>query len=208
MRPDTGNIAKEKFSELTAGFSPEKAAVRVFNFIRDIPYRIDPEQFDLDKGPEGMILSGRGSCFPKHYLLGSMLEKLGFTVKYSVYPFYWKDQILPMPEEVTFRSGKIPVTYHLACRVVSGEGNFTIDATWNPALSRAGFIVNENWDVKSSTRLAVETKEEIKVESASSAAKLVQERFDLYTLGERLELSRFTIEFNRWMENLEKGEGK
>jgi len=203
-----GKLAAEKFRELTDGSPVLDAASSVFDFIRDIPYRVDPRQFHLDEGPEEMIRSNRGSCFPKHYLLGSMLGALGFEVRYSVYVFYWKDQCQNMPEEVLCRAGKIPATYHLALRIVSDREQAIVDATWDKALLKAGFPVNESWDPRGGTRLAVLPEEEIRADTAFSAAKIVRDRFDRYTLGERLELSRFTIEFNRWMENLYKGEAK
>ena len=197
-------IAAEKFNEWTSGLSSKDAAITVFKEIRDIPYYIDMEQFDLDKGPAGMLHSGRGSCFPKHYLLGGMLREIGFGIEYSVYPFYWKDQNMAMPEKVKYYIKKIPVTYHVACRMLSEKRWITVDATWNRVLAGAGFHINENWNAKDDTELAVIPDDEIKVKDAKRAAELVRQKFATYTLGERLELSRFTIEFNRWMEQIGK----
>ena len=192
-------IAAERFDMLTRGFLPDADAINVFNFIRDIPYYIDPEQFDANEGPCNMLLSGRGSCFPKHYLLGAMLEKLGFRIEYSLHAFHWKDQAMAMPEEAALRASGLPKTYHMACRMLSRGKWVTLDVTWNKELSANGFPVNENWDAKSGTKLAVSAFDEIRAGTAFEAAKLAKKKFSAYTLGERLELSRFTIELNRWI---------
>jgi hypothetical protein len=192
-------IAAERFDGLTRGLLPAAAAVNVFNFIRDIPYYIDPEQFDADEGPCNMLLSGRGSCFPKHYLLGAMLEKLGFRIEYSLHAFHWKDQAMSMPDEAVRRASGLPETYHIACRMFSREKWVTLDVTWNRELLARGFPVNMDWDAESGTKLAVSAFDEITAGTAFDAAKLAKKKFSAYTLGERLEFSRFTIEFNRWI---------
>lgn len=192
-------IAKKKFEELTGGLSLKEAAVNVFGFIRDIPYYIDPEHFKLDKGPDEMLALGRGSCFPKHYLLGEMFRELGLEVEYFLYPFHWKDQGLAMPDELKRRAVKIPATCHMSCKVLEDGKWITVDATWNKALLGSGFKVNDSWDGRKSLRLAVIPADEIRAASRAKAAGMVQKMFVSYTLGERLELSRFTIEFNRWM---------
>ena len=197
-------IAAEKFEELTLGLSREDAAVSVFNYVRDIPYYIDLEHFDLQKGPCEMLLSDRGSCFPKHYLLGAMLDELEFEVAYHLYPFNWKDQELGMPEEVMYHAMKIPETCHIACKMFVEEKWIIVDATWSTAFSGLGFRVNDSWDGKKNLELAVIPSNELRAGDAEHAEKIVKDMFVSYTLGERLELSRFTIEFNKWMKRTER----
>ena len=203
------DIEAEKFRELTRGLSARAAAINIFNFIRDIPYYIDLEHFEFDNGPGEMLASGRGSCFPKHFLLGGMLTELGFGIEYYLYSFFWKDQALAMSEEALKRAAKIPATYHTACKIRSGREWLTLDATWNKELSKMGFSVNDNWDGKSATKLAIVPFEETKFKSGREVFSFVQKKFGSYSLGERLELSRFTIEFNRWIGKVENnGRGK
>ncbi|MFA6637207.1 MAG: hypothetical protein WCV56_08945 [Candidatus Omnitrophota bacterium] len=202
MGSELKGIAVEKFDMLTRGLLPAAAAINVFNFIRDIPYYIDPEQFDADEGPCNMLVSGRGSCFPKHYLLGAMLEKLGFRIEYSLYAFHWKDQAIALPEEARRRAFGVPQTYHMACRMFSRVKWVTLDVTWNKELYAKGFPVNMDWDAESGTKLAVSAFDEIPAGTAPEAAKLAKKKFSAYTLGERLELSRFTIELNRWVRQM------
>jgi hypothetical protein len=193
-------IAAEEFKRLTRGLLPSDAAVNVFDFIRDIPYYIDPEQFDMNDGPCNMLISGRGSCFPKHYLLGSMLEKLGFRVGYSLHAFNWKDQNFVMPDDVSRLAARIPETYHMACRLFSGGKWVDLDATWNKELAVHGFPVNENWDGKRGTRPAVSAFEVISANSVREAAVLARTKFSAYTVSQRLGLSRFTAALNKWVE--------
>lgn len=196
-------ITARKFREWTEGLSPEESRKNVFNKIRDIRYLIDPGSFGVKKGPEGMLRSGYGTCFPKHYLLGAMLEGLGLETEYLVYSFYWKDQSPAMPVKLRQLAARVPATYHLACSVLIGGDRILLDATWDRPLGREGFPVNADWDGESSCILAVAPRGEARRSAAADDAdRTISESFAAYSPSEKIGLSRFSIEFNRWVEEI------
>ena len=198
-------IVEDTFREWTEGLSPERGLIKVFEAIRDIPYHIDVEHLSLEKGPEGMLRDKRGSCSPKHYLMGIMCGKLGVPVKYCTYAFNWKDQDVDYPDDVRKLAEKLPLTYHLACRARIDGKWVLLDATWDPTLAIAGFPVNIDWDGKSDTTLAVEPEgEERACLDIRDRDRMFAEMSSAYSLGEKLELSRFTIALNKWLEDIRK----
>ena len=196
------SIVDAKFKEWTEGLSDVEARISIFEHIRDIPYFIDPELMNVKTGPAEMLKVCKGSCTPKHYLLGEMFEKLDLGVRHCTFPFDWKEidiQYSPKLEELV---RKVPVTYHHACRVLIGGEWVLVDATWDESLAGRGFPVTENWDGKSNTLLAVKAKEEICFDSAEERDKDVKERLADYDLSDKLALSRFSAQLNKWLEGL------
>ena len=200
------SIIEAKYFEWTEGLSPEESRVNIFEKIRDIPYHIDLRLLSFENGPEGMLKAGRGSCSPKHYLLGMMLNKLGIPVKYCTYPFLWEDMLLDCPEVLNDLSGRIPVTYHHASRAFIGGEWVLLDATWDAPLKKAGFPVNEGWDGRQNTLLAVKALDEIVYDDPRRRDAALKKAMEAYSLPEKLELSRFTGEFNRWLGEIRKKE--
>jgi len=199
------DIVQEKYEEWTSGLPPEQARINVFEKIRDIAYYIDLRLLSLKKGPAGMLSAGRGSCTPKHFLLGMMLEKLGLPVKYISYPFHWKDMGLECPRAVRETALRIPVTYHHANSVFIEDKWVLLDATWDPQMEKAGFPVNARWDGKSDTALAVAAGRPVEFSDIQQQDKAIKAEFRSYSLTDKLELSRFTLEFNRWIGKLREG---
>ncbi len=189
-----------KFRELTEGRSREDAFVSVFAYIRDIPYYADPRHFSLQKGPEGILSSGRGACFPKHYLLGKMITGLGFEVDYRVYSFFWKDQGFPVPENLRTLAEGLPATYHMACKVCLGDEGSLVDATWDKPLENAGFPVNDPRRCRNGMALGVSfTMEAFTARRAEEADGYVSSRLASYSAAQKIRLGRFTRGFNEWI---------
>ncbi len=193
---------KKKFDAWTLGLNREESLIRIFEKVRDIPFAVDNELFDLEKGPVRMLERNKGFCVPKHYLLGMMFHELGVPVKYCTYAFNWGEQRIDYPERLKELARRIPATYHLACRAFLGGKWVFIDATWDPPLKKAAFDVNENWDGRSDMANAVKPLDEFVHEDASEREKAFGEKLKNYTLSEKLELSRFSIELNRWLEEV------
>ena len=80
-------LALQKFEEWTKGKDPRAVRVKIFEEIRDIPYAVIPQALDSEQGPDEMLRVNKGSCQPKHYLLGEMFVRLGISVFYMVYQF-------------------------------------------------------------------------------------------------------------------------
>lgn len=128
----------------------------VFYAIRNIPYIVDTDLLDPVNGPEKMLERGHGSCTPKHFLMGILFGKLGLDVRYPTFLFNWNEQGFEWTKELSKIADELPAWSHLALEVdLKGNGNYTlVDATWDPALNKAGFHVNE-WDGTSPTINAV-----------------------------------------------------
>jgi len=198
------DIIEEKFNKWTGGCSPEKARIKIFEEIRDIPFSVVPELFSLDKGPRGMLEENRGFCVPKHYLLGMMYQKLGVPVRYHTYSFRWSEIDVDYPQDLKKLAKRASVTYHLACKAFIEKRWVLIDATWDSPLKKTGFLVNEDWDGRSPMKNAVKPLEEFIHEDARQRDIVFQEKLALYTLEEKLELSRFSLGLNQWLEELRK----
>jgi transglutaminase-like putative cysteine protease len=148
-----GDIIVSTFLKWTAGLPLQKQVISIFSHIRDIPYALLPG--NRKYGPEHILITGRGSCGPKHYLLGSMFTMLGIPVRYQTWPFTWNDPSLSFPPELRASAALLDVTNHLACQAQINGTWVLIDATWDLPLERVGFPVNRNWDGRSDTLLAV-----------------------------------------------------
>jgi len=196
------SIIEQRFEEWTAGVGPGERHIRIFEQIRDIPFAVILEFFDLEESPAGMLEKNKGFCVPKHLLLGTMYEKLNIPVKYCAYSFRWKQQDVVYPVELMELAENIPVTYHLACKALLDGSWVCIDATWDPVLEKAGFPVNEKWDGKSDTRLAVKPIEEFTCGNIRKTREMLAAKFAAYSLPEKLELSRFSMELNKWLDEL------
>jgi hypothetical protein len=75
------DIVQEAFAEWTKGLSGRDARISIFDHIRDIPYAVIPEISNPVDGPQGLLKGMKGSCTPKHFLLGRMFEMLQIPIK-------------------------------------------------------------------------------------------------------------------------------
>jgi hypothetical protein len=148
-------LVNRKFAEWTEGLSPRESMIAIFEQVRDIPYALIPSLNDPATGPEELFKKGRGSCTPKHYLLAAMYRRLNLPVVFATFPFMWNDPDIKYPAELRELVKKLPVAYHLACRVQIGCRWVLVDATWDRPLKKAGFPVNEHWDGYSDMKCAV-----------------------------------------------------
>jgi len=195
------DILEGKFIEWIKDRTLEERKIGIFEKIRDIPYAVLPELFNPETGTEDMILKNKGFCVPKHYLLGIRYQKLGIDVRYCTYSFKWNDLGLEFPLELRAQADILPVAYHLACRVFIGGKWVFVDATWDAALKKAGFPVNENWDGKSDMTLAVKPIEETTHDDTVSREAFMKDAV-VYSLAQKLQFSRFSMAFNSWLEEL------
>jgi hypothetical protein len=189
----------QKFREWTG--RPGDKAVNVFDAVRDIPFAVEPEQYSRENGPAGMLNINMGFCVPKHYLLGEMYRELGIKIKYCVCPFRWAD--LAMLSPAIHKAAKaLPVTHHLMCKAFIKGKWIAVDATWDAPLAVAGFPVNSPWDGKTDTINAVKPIEEHVISTDAECAKLLKDSMDVYSLSEKLALTRFSVDLNKWLANV------
>jgi hypothetical protein len=150
-------LVSRAFYKWTDGLDTRQSMISIFEHIRDIPYSLvmDSGMHDPQQAPELLLSHGRGNCAPKHYLLAEMYKKLNLSVVFATFPFFWNDPDLRYPPELQKLAARLPVAYHLACRVQIGCRWVLVDATWDRPLAQAGFPVNEHWDGYADTKCAV-----------------------------------------------------
>jgi hypothetical protein len=149
------SLVNETFAEWTQGLDTRDSMVSIFSHIRDIPYSLAVPVYDPKISMEQRLLTGKGSCGPKHYLLAEMFRKLNLSVVFATIAFSWDDPDLHYPPGLRELAARLPIAHHLACRVQVGCRWILVDATWDSPLSKAGFPVNNHWDGFSETRCAV-----------------------------------------------------
>lgn len=190
-------LIERSFQEWTQGKSIIEARTSIYQKIRDIPYAVIPELVDAARYAEILKLQ-RGSCTPKHFLLGNMFQRLGMLVLYAVYPYRWDegwDEIdFAYPSHLRKMAEEMPLSHHLACRVdIDGE-LVLVDATLDLALEGIGMPVNKEWDGISDTLLPMIPCGEEELYHPSEAY-LMQAEYDEKQLA-------FYREFNLWLEKV------
>lgn len=196
------SIAAQKYKEWTKDLSSREAVISIFEHIRDIPYKVIPRQMNLKTGPGDLLASGEGPCTSKHYLMGQMFEKAGFGVRYLTYTFAWEKFKGIFPKELMLLTLKLPLTYHLACSIFLGGKWVLVDATWDAPLADAGFPVVKSWDGVSDTKLGVYPISEFVHDAQEEREEFVQRKMKQFSLSDKLELQRFSIALNKWLESL------
>jgi hypothetical protein len=149
------SLVNSLFTEWTRGLDTRGSMISIFSHIRDIPYSFIVSGPDPKTSPEQMLVAGKGSCGPKHYLLAEMYRKLNMSVVFATIPFSWNDPDLHYPPYLRKQAARLPDSYHLACRIQMGCRWILVDATWDCPLGRAGFPVNDHWDGYSEMKCAV-----------------------------------------------------
>lgn len=186
-------IVKEKFIEWSQGENAVQARINIYYGVRDIPYAVIPELNDAERYVE-ILKYGKGSCMPKHLLLGNMYQRLGMMVLYAVYPFRWDEAIIDYPPRLRRLAQKLPMNYHLACRVdIDGE-LVLVDATVDLALEKLGLPVNKKWDGVSDTLLPIVPFGEEQLHHPSEAY-FGQAQYDENSIT-------FYNELNRWLDEI------
>jgi len=186
----------------TKGLDHSEKHISVFNHVRDIPYALIPELMNPYTGPQDMLACQKGSCSPKHFLLGKMFQLLNIPVRYVSFVFSWKDQALTWPAGLKRKAAKLPPDYHLACKAyIRGQWRL-LDATWDTPLKAAGAEVNDFWDGKSDTVNAVKPLERIMHDNAEARMRYVFSRESLFSEENNLAREKFGLALNDWLEKI------
>ena len=201
------DIILDKFLEWTSGLNPRQCRIEIFEHIRDIPFGLIPEVVDPEDLPAYILTHERGSCSPKHFLLGIMYEKLHIPIKYAIYPFYWKDQDIKYSEELRELAGHMPLQYHVACKGYINQKWILLDATYDPPLKKAGFPVNETWDGMCETLNAVKPLDEIIHKNVTKLIDNMRIKTAHFTHTENSLSQNFYYEFGKWLEDVRVEEG-
>jgi hypothetical protein len=186
-------IVEHSFNQWTQGQSAVEARIHIYEAIREIPYAVIPELNDFETYPD-ILRIGKGSCTPKHLLLGDMCQRLGNTVLYAVYPFRWDEAGIDFPPGLRRLARNLPTSHHLACRIEIDGRLVLVDATLDSGLRRLGLPVNEDWDGRSDTLLPMGTCGDEQVYHPSEASSL-RARTDQASLA-------FYSDLNRWLDEV------
>lgn len=158
-----------------------KKIIELYNKVQRIPY------YCLERRDPNLLLrKNKGSCSEKHLFLGQEFKKLGIPVKYVLIRFDWND--LPIPKEIIDKKDS-SVGWHLVLKIKVENKWLFVDATWDPKLEKAGFMITKNWNGRSDTKFAFEPKEIIELN------KIPSEQV------ERLENREFYEALNKWLES-------
>jgi len=195
-------ILTQKFNEWIDELGKVEQRISIFEHVRDIPYKLITELYNPKVAHEGILRYNGGSCTPKHFLLGYMLEKLGIPIRYTTFPFSWNAPDVQYPVDLRRMAEQLPTEYHLACRAFIDGRWVLVDATWDIPLKRAGFPVNESWDGVSDTLNAVMPLEEIEHQDIWERSRFTDEHRGRYTPQEIEIRNSFIGGFNAWIEQV------
>ena len=187
-------ILDERFTQWTGGKSLPQSVISIYEHIRNIPYAVVPELNDTERYLE-ILTYGKGSCMPKHLLLGRMYERLGLSVLYAVLPFRWDQAEIEYPPHLRRLAEKLPPAYHLACRVNISDELILVDATLDPALDKLGLPVNRTWDGVSDTLLPINPIGEEQIYHSSEAQFTQTQYLDEIA-------TEFYAGLNQWLEEV------
>jgi hypothetical protein len=229
------SLVNDTFAEWTHGLDTRGSMISIFSHIRDIPYSLSVPISGPKPSGEQLLVAGKGSCGPKHYLLAEMFRKLNVSVIYATIAFSWNDPDLHYPPGLRELAARLPIAHHLACRVQAGCRWVLVDATWDRPLAKAGFPANDHWDGYSDTRCAVkplkspvrvafcnnvtheprQTKDEAELCSingeknhwqAEDRARYYREKVAVRTPDEVTRIAQFYHDFDTWLDDVRKKE--
>jgi len=147
MHSEFQNIIKK----WTANQSIEVKIITLFEKVRDIPYGDIGSRKPLD-----VYSQNKGTCSGKHELLKALYKTLGISVKdfiiihnFKKLPVNYPINIQQILEKTTI------IDPHNFIKIKINNKWYIVDVTWDKALKKHGFPVNENWDGKSNMKISV-----------------------------------------------------
>ena len=131
------------------------AVPSIFHAVRRMTYASN-----TSRSPEDVLISNRGACTGKHLLLRDLLRRAGEEADVEIAQGDFAANIpivLSMPEILKQRiqaGGVIDFHCYVVWRTANRE--LKLDATWPDSLAPLGFPVNDSWDGRQDTQLALE----------------------------------------------------
>jgi len=127
-------------------------AAQAFFLVRDMPYTRASS-----RDPETTIREWRGTCSGKHYLLKSLFAELGYKsrlIACTTVEHIDPEQASGRLRELLEQSRGRFVDVHNYLILELPEGEMIVDATWPLATKEMGTVVNENFVLGESHRIA------------------------------------------------------
>jgi len=195
-------IILDKFEEWSRAKGSKEARMEIFQQIRDIPYYLVPQIDDPYDWAASVLSNNRGSCSPKHYLLGLLFSRMGIAVKYVTYPFKWGAQPIKYPADLKELASASPIAYHVACKAYINDKWVLVDATYDLPLREAGFPVTSYWNGDNDTICAVLPLDEIIHDTLEARLDFVKSKKSLYSEQDKAVYAQFIEKFNVWLSSL------
>lgn len=177
--------------------SKRRKLISIFEVVRDLPYgNIDSRE------PEQVLKEGKGTCSGKHLLLGQLYQAMGIEVQYMMCltKFNFLEPIVPDNLKEILAGNEI-FDYHNYLKIFSGEW-IDVDATFDLALKRHGFIVNDNWDGESDCKIALQP---IKTYCVNDLIAEKKRAVNELSIAKQRLRKKFIQNLGYWMELIRKG---
>ncbi len=162
----------------------KKHIIKIFEDVRDIPYRL---RFSADDNDF--------SCDGKHRRLAELLIPLGYEVRPRTCLYKWES--MPIPQSI-LKLDPAEFYLHRFLEILIGDRWVRIDVTWDRALGRI-FPVNE-WDGKSDTAIGVPYVGNIFSPEDSEFPEFDKEKVDANLKKRKI----FHEAFNSWLDEIRK----
>lgn len=138
-------------TEWASGQPLVQQVVTLFEKVRDIPYGDIGSRDPLD-----VYRKNKGTCSGKHELLKGLYRELGLEVKDYLVMHRFKQLPVKFPDEIMDILERTDIVDpHNYFKVKIGDKWLAVDVTWDKALKKLGFPVNENWDGQSDMKVVV-----------------------------------------------------
>jgi hypothetical protein len=162
--------------------------IKIFNNVRDIPYRIPLNYEEEDN-----------CCSGKSEKLLKMFSENGIKARYRVCIFLWQD--LNLPADLIKIPHDLDCTHSFVEVFLNGSWK-KIDATWDISLSEI-FHINI-WDGKSSTKIGVKP---IKTFTPKKSMSIMSNQSKEVIENDLSRNREFYKAFNDWLEKIRKQKG-
>ncbi len=182
--------------EYTSGCeSREEKLIAIFEKVRDIPYGTIGS-----RDPLKVYSNNKGTCSGKHFLLRDLLLTIDIKVREMV-SFHYYSQ---MPRSIDYPPGLMQLLednkgvpdYHNYLKVYNGNW-LTVDATFDYPLK--DYLVVNEWDGKTDTRLSVKPVEIWEVEDPQNFKVDMLNKLPVEIQQGR---KKFLQKFSEWLETL------
>lgn len=179
----------------------EQQVVTLFEKVRDVPYGDIGSRDPLD-----VYRKNKGTCSGKHELLKGLYKELRLEVKDCLIMHRFKQLPVRFPDEINKILERTDIIDpHNYFKVKISDKWLTVDVTWDKALKKLGFPVNEDWDGKSDMKVAVAPGREVYATDNPIAKK----KELISSFPERVQADRklFLKKTTEWLDHLrDKGE--
>lgn len=191
----------DAFARWTSGLDPIEARKSIFTHLRDMPYTQYPG-LGIETWTQTVLETRRGSCHPKHVILGRMFARLGIPIKLVTYPMRWVDQPLEFPPRLRELARELPTVSHLDAKARLDGAWRRIDATYDPPLARIGAPVTLDWDGRGDTPLAVVALGEVEHDSEQALVDYLRAQSAADSRADAARLAAFATALDAWLDSV------